>query len=1705
VETFIKSVRTKQHNQTIKERVFALALELVKHGRQDHLIKRYQAIDKDFKETAKAAASETGKKKFGYMRSPELTTSGQLLVFYKGMLDCKGRKAGWSPGVISAASRLNTHLGQFESMTYNELRREVHKRRSELWQCQKDCADLRVKWLEEVAKDRARASGDDWKKKVQEMIRTTEAQTVNRKLTAILKGTHKRLDRIQVPVHDWFYSKEKDELYHYHNGVFEAHTAAKKSIFYSHHTLKVPPPVVELVVVKKSDDWLIIDKFLPTPATIWKDVTKQSDLEGLLVSRNKRHLQQTAYEEGISTEETLTTLRRQHGLSDDAEKVLNGEKYTDADVSPEMAAWFRAIRRPESDKGIAPVIGCMSTTEFQESFKKSTEKTSSSPSGIHYTLWKAMAADDEMAEWMAVMISLPFVYGFANNRWTREIDVMIEKEEGVRHIHKLRIIGLLEADFNTALKFFFAKQMMSNAEQLDLSDEQWGGRKNRSSIDAAMLKLLTFECGRTMKQTVAGCYYDLTACFDRMYPETSNLIAQRFKVDKNLLEARALVIARMRRHVKTGLGTSEVTYQQATDEHRVNGEIQGKGDVPSLWGIQSDTILRAHSDLCEGLDMEDCTGSRHIRMNNVAFVDDTDGWASAGLDEEDPVGRAIGILQRGAQVWNDLTNLTGGSIAFHKCKWQLLAWEAIRGELHLVTATNEEIVLKDSKGAISIIEFLSPDKPNKGLGYRLCPSGNQGPELEELVKKVTTVCNAVTSAHLSEKETRQALFQRLIPKISYPLHLTSFSRKECHSIDKIINKAFLPKSRLNRNTPRAIVHAPLRYGGMEVPDCYSLQNQLQIPYLMKQLRCNKTVANNFLVTLNNIQLVSGLTTPIFDQSEVHLTYMDKGWITELHSRMQEIEATMWIEDAWSPKLQRENDTAIMAAFSAVPWATKLQLKRANTVRMYMKVITTSDIADPTGTYIPDGRMIGTWIADSSLTWPNSVKPPKAWFALFRKLMRHSLAKDTPTHQPPHYSMSLDTELGDWFGVERHCKTQCATTKTELFWRDENTNDFDVFVKSNTANFYKFSHKVDSLPLWSHPVTFQRFERSIWTNRSFRCVTEATTQSLPPGLVHQDTLPRGINGKIIAVSDGSAHLRDKCAAGAWILATPEHEFISACFLMSDTSSLTSYRIELEGIFRALKHIEYLGLKPTEIEQWCDNKAAVIKTEKELSPKEMIAPEGDIILAIHALRAKLQVPITCNHVYGHQDGKNKAKSRNKPMKQEVQMNIGCDELANDTVEAIMEAAGQAPLQPILQPPYEGSKAMLRIAGEWITSNIPKHIQWSHRIQTAKAYCMKRHKWRENEFDDVSWDSIESVRRRLPMEHQVRTCKIMHGWLPVMHNLGKWTGVTQCPGCSEKDETFLHMLRCPNEGQHQQRGLLTSALADKWEKAHIPANVRVPILTIISRVLNNDDTSSVSEAYSDDVNQVIERQQRIGTSKLCQGFLTDGWLDLMPEAEVDKPAGKMITIQRDIWLDLITPLWKERNAILHKTKNPWNDASDEHLTTKLAWYKTHRYKLLDVYDQRLAAFDLTDMKHWSRKVKREWLRHLDIAKAAYMAECDGAAVGQTVLTRFFTLGDGEADESPSEKVPPVSFTHAGNNVIPTHATTVSHRVDSGHVPQSTTPKTGNSDDTPLGVPPVDLLVQLPATAPKGQSVLTHFFRQHPKQVAAQPEPTPTRSSAG
>lgn len=130
------------------------------------------------------------------------------------------------------------------------------------------------------------------------------------------------------------------------------------------------------------------------------------------------------------------------------------------------------MEKTPAEKDLPPVLGGVSTEEFQKMFKVADERTSSNPADLNYTLWKAMAQSEYLSSFLSILVSLPFIYGFPNQKWLHMIDVMLEKKPGVCHIHRLRIIGLVSPAFNTMLKWHIGKQTYSNYEDSNPTDEQ---------------------------------------------------------------------------------------------------------------------------------------------------------------------------------------------------------------------------------------------------------------------------------------------------------------------------------------------------------------------------------------------------------------------------------------------------------------------------------------------------------------------------------------------------------------------------------------------------------------------------------------------------------------------------------------------------------------------------------------------------------------------------------------------------------------------------------------------------------------------------------------------------------------------------------------------------------------------------------------------------------------------------------------------------------------------------------------------------------------------------------------------------------------------------------------------------------------------------------------------------------------------------------
>jgi hypothetical protein len=142
-----------------------------------------------------------------------------------------------------------------------------------------------------------------------------------------------------------------------------------------------------------------------------------------------------------------------------------------------------------------------------------------------------------------------------------------------------------------------------------------------------------------------------------------------------------------------------------------------------------------------------------------------------------------------------------------------------------------------------------------------------------------------------------------------------------NKINTIIRNTFLPIMRFNRHLPGAVLYGPTSMGGMEFPEGCTMQDQAQIPYLIKQLRWDETLANDILITLDHIQLISGFTQPILQHTESDINYLDSSLLIDIRRHLSEIKGSLWIEKAWTPPIQQKGDESIIERFTTIRGVT----------------------------------------------------------------------------------------------------------------------------------------------------------------------------------------------------------------------------------------------------------------------------------------------------------------------------------------------------------------------------------------------------------------------------------------------------------------------------------------------------------------------------------------------------------------------------------------------------------------------------------------------------------------------------------------------------------------------------------------------------------------------------------------------------------------
>jgi hypothetical protein len=192
--------------------------------------------------------------------------------------------------------------------------------------------------------------------------------------------------------------------------------------------------------------------------------------------------------------------------------------------------------------------------------------------------------------------------------------------------------------------------------------------------------------------------------------------------------------------------------------------------------------------------------------------------------------------------------------------------------------------------------------------------------------------------------------------------------------------ALFPKLHVNRHTARSIIFGGEKYGGLALPNPYITQGVDKLRLFLGHLRIQDRTGQLIFIDMSYIQLLLGIGTLFFNKDETQFKWGETGWLQSLWSFTTRYSLKFLYPNGWVPSKPRSQDQFLMEVFQQHrPSVT--DMKALNRCRLYLNILTISDITTAEGRTIDHNIKKGQKLADreSTLLWPTQGKPsPKDW-------------------------------------------------------------------------------------------------------------------------------------------------------------------------------------------------------------------------------------------------------------------------------------------------------------------------------------------------------------------------------------------------------------------------------------------------------------------------------------------------------------------------------------------------------------------------------------------------------------------------------------------------------------------------------------------------------------------------------------------------------
>jgi exonuclease III len=1369
-------------------------------------------------------------------------------------------------------------------------------------------------------------------------------------------------------------------------------------------------------------------KALPDNTTNWETITVPEEIERLLIQRNCHHFGQA---EG--TPFTMPPLKALIGYKAQGyttEMILDGE----FDM-PNSSSATRLLIKHLQSKTTAQLDGQVQIAEVRAKLKRWKESTTTSPSGLHlghyHCMWKdpQIHPDDDTRKQiledqetllgcLVKLLNYATRFGYSYERWSKVVNIMLQKDKGNPRIHRLRVIHIYEADYNLLLAIKWRQTLHHAEDNKLLNPSLYGSRPGRSAHDPALIEVLQNEIYRMSMKPGVNFDLDATSCYDRILASIASICSRRVGIDKMVALTNAQTLEHAKYHLKTSLGISQTWYQH-NESKPIHGTGQGSGNSPAIWCFVCSALFDALEEKSHGATFTNYENTTKMKIHIIGFVDDCTQRVNEFESDIPPTPQQLlSTMQSDAQLWNDLLWTSGGALEQQKCSFHLIesSWN-IDGHPFLKGGIQgQHIWLQDQSKSTPTHQKSNYDS-HKTLGCLINPAYNHTQTWNSIQKKNESFASLLETNYFSRTEAWTFYTSIYLPSITYPLPITPLAQTQCANLDARFLRTLLPRCGYNRNMSRAVRYAPFSMGGAGFKPLYAQQGALLLQQVYKYLNepCSQ-VGKLMYMTISWTQAFLGTSELFLTNVNMPLPPAPPSILLDLRQFLRSIKGHLQISSTIPSKLQRHRDRFLMdIALGQKKWDRR-QLAQINSCRRYLQAQTVSDIVNLSGTKLHSHISHGEAPPNQSQRHAkfNQQRPgDKAWNTWRKFLLTLS-----------NHKGYLTNPLGSWTR---------KTMEVRHFPQYSYDPEHDQLYSHIYGPHYRMHHRFTKetflptvyeplIPAQGYPTAVLMVAGVMRPKKNFiapedsqenRTTPTTMFPSLPKwehDLLQACVMLRPVDeifhhlrqGTIVTCSDGSA--QDKGGTFGFVIATSEGTRLLTGHGLAPGGHPNSFRSEAYGTLACFRCIYQLTKTLTitstqSLTHHLDNRSVIRRTKRCMaattpSPNDNLRPEHDIIKEIVTTMKMLPFKVTLKWVKGHQDTSTSPAQLSLP----AQLNCEADRLA-----------GTHPIPDNLPftwmvPALPNSQCQLVIQGRTITSKMRHRTHEADSIPRLMEYLQSKFGWSLRTASQIDWKNYSHIIQKYK-DRWTTIVKHVHDISPTgniahrnNHHLPH-----DCPACSAPWETNLHIIICPANSRSNWREATIQKISTYKSETSDPQLLDIlhDGLLRLHRQLEPIPATLYSQKY----HPLIESQNAIGWDQLYKGRWSLHWQELQNQFDEgrfrgpqQKPGHSWVLGIGRILIDQWLNVWKIRNEERHgKDKSAQQLIREQAILSELQELYTYQTKVCPA-DRQLfhSSMQAHVEQHTSLDTLENWITiHKEaILASANQARLLGIARNRTLL---------------------------------------------------------------------------------------------------------------